>query len=968
MAAESGNWKRVDQVFSEALRRAPEERRAFLDRALPDEPSLRAQVEDLLARDAILEGSAADAFVLSMGLPDRVMAPETSGMLGPYKLTGILGQGGMGVVYRAEQSEPVDRVVAVKVVRKGLESADLLARFEGEQQALALMSHPNVATIFRTGRTDDGRPYLVMEYVPGTDLATHCDRERLTLRERIRLFLRVCDGVQHAHQKGIIHRDLKPTNILVKTPPGEEPTPKVIDFGIAKSLIGKLTTRAADTRAGVFVGTLAYSSPEQITGRYAAVDTRSDIYSLGAVLYELLAGAPPRSREELERSQFELARLLESSETPPLSTRFTELAECEEIAARRGASVPEVRKTLSGDLSWIIRRCLERDPDERYPSAQGLRSDLERWLDGRPVEAVRSSGFYRARKFINRYRREVALGAAVVVAILSASVAAAAAFIQARRASEELRVVADEARLAAEEVKLAADFQTKVLRSFDPRRIGQGLRSRLVQTVGAEISRTASGPEHAKTQAAQFEARLRAVNFTDLQLEELETSVFGPAERSIDEDYSAHPLLQAALWQSLADTLAELGLLEAAKSSQEKALSSRERHLPPDHELILASLESRSTLRALTWDAAGELSDTTRLLEARSRLGNIEHIARVLDEKHSFALLRNYRLDEALRAQREALRLWTTLQGDQGPDVLRARANLGTMLGRAGRLEEAELHLRQSIAASHRSDASEPDLLWSWHRQLARILALRGSSAEAEALVRSTLETISRYRGSEHFSAAMTRYVLGEVLEEREEFSAEAAVFDELVQYFEARDVNPAFELMRLGRAWLRLEELTKAEQTLERALIASSTLEPPAHAQRVRALASVERAELLRRQGRYAEALSTGRSALDDMKALHVPANITATAHLPIARTLLHMGHFEQAERRLQLAWSELTKVPGGERPRIMRDAATDFVALYMRWQRNVPSVEKADERELWSSRAEELALQMARGRSHRH
>ncbi|MEO1174640.1 MAG: serine/threonine-protein kinase, partial [Myxococcota bacterium] len=330
-------------------------------------PLLAAEVEELVRLERELSKSLTGFHPPSPDSPERVAL---------YRITGVLGRGGMGVVYRAEQSRPVERVVALKVIRQGLESQEARSRFASEQQALALMNHRNVATVYQLGHTEAGRPYLAMEYVSGDDLSSHCDRKRATLKDRVRLFLQVCDGVQHAHQKGVIHRDLKPSNTLVQESLGQPPILKLIDFGVAKSLTRKLNPSAVGTQLGVLIGTLHYSSPEQITGRYAKVDTRSDVYSLGVMLYELLSGVPPRDASDFEgRTQYELAEMFESSEPPPLAGRFLQQHNNREIAEARSTTASDVRNVLSGDLSWIVARCLERDPDARYPSAQDLRSD-----------------------------------------------------------------------------------------------------------------------------------------------------------------------------------------------------------------------------------------------------------------------------------------------------------------------------------------------------------------------------------------------------------------------------------------------------------------------------------------------------------------------------------------------------------------------------------------------------------------
>jgi formylglycine-generating enzyme required for sulfatase activity/serine/threonine protein kinase len=335
-----------------------------------------------------------------------------------YTLTAEIGHGGMGVVYRAEQKQPVQRTVAVKLIKPGMDSRDVLARFEAERQALAVMDHPSIAKVHDAGMTAQGRPFFVMEYVNGKPLTRYCDDKKLTPQERLNLFILVCNAVQHAHQKGIIHRDLKPNNVLVEVVDGK-PVPKVIDFGLAKALGHKLTDKTLYTDVDKRVGTLEYSAPEQAAGRSLEVDTRSDIYSLGVVLYELLTGTPPFTHEELLKiGEEEMRRVIREKEPTKPSKKLSSSGELPAIAAKRQLEPNRLTRLVRGDLDWIVMKCLEKERDRRYKNANNIGEELQRFLADEPVQAGPPSAAYRLRKFIRRHKTGLLTIASVLLAMV----------------------------------------------------------------------------------------------------------------------------------------------------------------------------------------------------------------------------------------------------------------------------------------------------------------------------------------------------------------------------------------------------------------------------------------------------------------------------------------------------------------------------------------------------------------------
>src|SRR5262245_30727582 len=375
-------------IFRAAAAMAPSDRAAFLDEACGGNRPLRDEVESLLRAhdpsDSFLEVPA-PAVTIDR---DRPITEGPGAVIGPYKLREQIGEGGFGVVYVAEQEKPVRRKVALKIIKPGMDTKDVIARFEAERQALALMDHPNVAKVLDAGTTESGRPYFVMELVHGLPITEFCDKNKLPTRERLTLFAEICRAVQHAHQKGIIHRDLKPSNIMVTLHDGQ-PVPKVIDFGVSKALSQQLTEKSIYTAYGQMIGTPSYMSPEQAEMSGLGIDTRSDVYSLGVLLYELLTGKTPLDAKRLRDGGYgEMLRIIREEEPARPSLKISTLGEAATaIAQHRHTDPHQLRRSLRGELDWIVMKCLEKDRARRYETAIGLVRDIERYLRDEPVEA-----------------------------------------------------------------------------------------------------------------------------------------------------------------------------------------------------------------------------------------------------------------------------------------------------------------------------------------------------------------------------------------------------------------------------------------------------------------------------------------------------------------------------------------------------------------------------------------------------
>jgi serine/threonine protein kinase len=471
------DWNpRVNELFLRAFELSdPEARGAFLDCECGGDADLQRAVTTLLrahdetggfladspaARDATADLSSAGrtaTFGDSSATADFPGRDEHVGAIlgGKYKLIEEIGEGGMGSVYMAQQTEPVKRAVAIKVIKAGMDSKAVLARFEAERQALAMMDHPNIAKVLDAGTTGSGRPYFVMELVRGVPITQFCDERKLTPRQRLELFVPVCNAIQHAHQKGVIHRDIKPSNVLVALY-DDRPVPKVIDFGVAKAAGQALTDKTLMTGFGAVVGTPEYMSPEQASLNNLDIDTRSDVYSLGVLLYELLTGTTPVDRRSLGKAALlEVLRIVREVEAPRPSARLSTIDTLPSVAASRGTEPAKLSKLMKGELDWVLLKALEKDRTRRYETANALGRDIQRYLGDEVVEARPPSAGYRLKKFVRRHKGQVVAVSFVILALLAGMAGTTWGLIEAKRQEQIARAEAVQKEEALEQQKIA---------------------------------------------------------------------------------------------------------------------------------------------------------------------------------------------------------------------------------------------------------------------------------------------------------------------------------------------------------------------------------------------------------------------------------------------------------------------------------------------------------------------------------
>jgi serine/threonine protein kinase/Flp pilus assembly protein TadD len=942
-----------EDIFHEALaRKLPAERAAYLEQACAGDTALRASVEALLRAHVGASGFMDLPVAAVAATVDEPISERPGAVIGPYKLMEQIGEGGMGLVFVAEQQHPVRRKVALKVVKPGMDTREVIARFEAERQALALMDHPNIAKVLDAGSTEVrsqksevrsqksevrkeevgsltselcpltsvGRPYFVMELVKGVPITEHCDQNQVSVPERLELFVHVCEAVQHAHQKGIIHRDIKPSNVLVTSHDGR-PVVKVIDFGVAKAIGQQLTDKTVYTQLAQLIGTPLYMSPEQAGLSGLDSDTRSDIYSLGVLLYELLTGTTPFDRERFKDVGYdEIRRIIREEEPPKPSTRISTLGQAATtVSAQRRSDPKRLSQLIRGELDWIVMKCLEKDRDRRYETASSLARDIERYLHDEPVQACPPSTWYRFRKFARRRKAVLVTGGLVSLALVAGSAISTWQAFRATQAEELARRKKVEAEDKAAEAKAIFRYLVEdLLVSADPE-----------LTLGRKLS---------------------------------VLDVLANGEKRIDAAFPDQPLVEAALRHTLGTIYFQLGEYKKAQPHLSRAVELRARHLGSENPETLDSMTSLAVVLARqgNFREAENLTRTTIRLQ-ETILGD-EH-RKTLLSKHNLVtvLLGLSKLEEARKLAEGTLNARTRILGpahletlqslenlcqclkDQGewkearqrqeeilaqlgkslppgePRLLRVKHNLAMMLRQQGKLEEARKMLTEVVAGRQRIlGPLHPSTLKS-ESDLGFVLAEQGKLREARKMLEETKERQARILGEDNKHTLGTMNDLATVLNQQGQRERACAMLKEVLARRAANlgEEHPAMlnPMMNLAVTLKSQGKLPQARELAEKGLALSKRTLGPQHPKTVMAMG--ELAGILADQRELPAAFKLNEQSIALSEQILGPKHPrTLLCRANKALILSKQGKHRQARELLEQTLKDFENVLGPEHP----------------------------------------------------
>jgi serine/threonine protein kinase len=825
-------WKRVDELLQGALALPPDLQEAFLRRHCGEDAELFDEVRSLLAADheagSFLQfpGPRISNFERLMPALEPAPAPLASGdMVSRYRLLEPLGSGGMGEVWLAEQTEPVRRRVALKLVKAGMNIREVILRFESERQALALMDHPAIAKVFDAGSTPSGAPYFVMELVAGVPITTYCDNHRLNVRERLKLFVQVCDGVQHAHQKAIIHRDLKPSNVLVQLVDGNA-APKIIDFGLAKALTQKLTVETMFTRVGSLIGTPEYMSPEQVRSAGEDIDTRTDVYSLGMILYELLAGAPPLDLRNA--SLEELLRRIREEEPPKPSSKIRthDRTKSIDIARKRQTETTVLVKLIRGELDSIALKALEKERSRRYASPSDLALDIRRYLNHEAVLAVPPSLAYQTHKFARRHRAALITACAFVLVLIAAATFSIRQGIVARKEAAVAEAVND----FLQNDLLAQASRVRQSQSGNIPEPDLKVRTALDRAAERVEGKFADQPEveaSIRSTIARAYAELGLYTVTRKQLErtlELQTRVFGA------ENPKTLDTRNALGW-----TLKLQGNLPEAEAQLRDTVAARRRALGPEHRDTLKSMINLTVVYAQEGKYQQAEALDNQVLEIGRRVLGPEHPETLMSMSNLAWIYQfegKYQQAEALDSQ--VLALQRRVLGPEHLDTLNSLIHLAEVYESEGKYAQAEMLDDQVLEIRRRVLGPEhPDTLISTGN-LAAVYESEGKYPQAEMLDNQVLEIRRRVLGPEHLDTMIAMGNLAMVYSDDGKYE-EAEALDRQVLEVERHLLGPEHPttltaMNNLADDYAQRGEYTKAEALFSQTVAIARRVQGPEH------------------------------------------------------------------------------------------------------------------------------------------
>jgi serine/threonine protein kinase/tetratricopeptide (TPR) repeat protein len=736
--------RRLADLVAEALEHAAADRDAFIDRACAGDDAMASE-----ARSLIAAASQAGGFLeqptkaeFRRGESTAAIGEGPGAVIGNYKLLQQIGEGGFGVVFLAEQREPVRRQVALKIIKLGMDTRAVVARFEAERQALAMMDHPNIARVLDAGATESGRPYFVMDLVQGDPIVQHCDRHGLDTRERLELFCQVCRAVQHAHTKGVIHRDIKPGNVLVATVDGRA-VPKVIDFGIAKATEGRLTEKTFFTEFRQMIGTPAYMSPEQAGGS-GDIDTRTDVYSLGVLLYELLTGVTPFDPQELRSAAWgEMQRIIREEDPPKPSTRLSTMRDgLPSVAAQRHTEPSQLTAMVRGDLDWIVMRCLEKDRGRRYQSAGSLVDEINRHLTGEAVEAAPPDVWYRGRKFVRRHRVWLSAIGCIAAALLAGLVATGYGMyraVKAERLAIERFEQAEHARADAENARAEAVAAKDKAERFN--RIANAVTEFFTQDLLNLAPRPAGAPE--------------------VTVRELLDAV----PQKIDKYFKSEPAVEGIIRERVGQLYRRLGELKRSTDYLVEAIPLLETGLGAENKATLSAVQRLGELRMdeAKYEEAAALFD--KAYQGRLHAYGTDY-SMTLNSlvRRGAARASAGRIEEGLADIRSALDVTEKKEGRDGRNFVVSTIDLMALLNQAGRWDESLKLGNELLDTIHRTQGPIAPLEWPVRQSMSTSLCLLGRGAEALAQADDVMRIVNSIYPPNHPVLVDARISRGQAL------------------------------------------------------------------------------------------------------------------------------------------------------------------------------------------------------------